>query len=287
MKPNIPGGYILISRRILNSYIMQKPPEYLKVWIYLLSKAHHAEGNNLKRGQGFTSIPELIRMLSYNVGYRIEKPSRKKVWGIIEWLRNPNERDNEGNTIEPMIVTMKVTHGFVYTILNYDAYQDPKNYESNNKSNNEGIAKVQRREQQGNNKYKNDNKNDNNDNKKDYSTFFEEVWSLYPNKKGKGKISDSKRKEVYKLGEEFKRCINRYIDYVEQKKRTDFPELKYQNGSTFFNSGYVDYLDRNYVEEKEISKPISKNKSSGRLDTDHDYDIDEIEKMLLQKSRGG
>lgn len=283
--PKIPGGYILISRKILNSNIMKKPPEYLKVWIYLLSKAYHSEKNNLKRGQGFTSIPELTQMLSYRVGYRVEKPSKKKVWGIIEWLRNPNERDNEGNAIEPMIVTMKATHGFIYTILKYDTYQDPENYEGTSKSNNEGTTKEQRKERQGNNKYKND-KNDKNDKKKIYSAFFEEMWSLYPNKKGKAKISDSKKKEVYKLGEEFKRCINRYIGYVEQKKRTDFPELEYQNGSTFFNSGYVDYLDKNYVEEKKISKPHSKNKSS-RLDTDHNYDMDSIEKMLLQRSRGG
>ena len=72
---------------------------------------------------------------------------------------------------------------------------------------------------------------------------------------------------------------------MEKRKRTDFPELKYQNGSTFFNSGYVDYLDKNYVEEKEISKPINKNKSSSKLELDHDYDMDSIEKMLL--NRGG
>jgi hypothetical protein len=161
-EPSIPGGYILVSRKILDSWIMNKPPEYLKVWIYLLTKAHHAEKNNLKRGQGFTSIPELIEMLSYRVGYRTIKPSKKKVWGIIEWLRNPCEGNYEGSAKEPMIVTMKVTHGFVYTILKYDTYQDPKNYEGNNKGNNEGTTKVTTK---GDNKYKN-YKNDKNDKKK-------------------------------------------------------------------------------------------------------------------------
>ncbi|MDU5081988.1 replication protein [uncultured Tissierella sp.] len=81
-----------------------------------------------------------------------------------------------------------------------------------------------------------------------YSTFFEELWSLYPSKVGKGKISDTRKKELYILGDEFKRCISRYINYVKVEREKGFTDLKYQNGSTFFNSGYVDYLDENYKE---------------------------------------
>lgn len=92
---------------------------------------------------------------------------------------------------------------------------------------------------------------------------FESLWNLYPNKKGKGQVSLAKKKEIYKLGEgEFERCISRYIKYVEQERKKGFVELKYQNGSTFFNSGYVDYLDCNYenkekkvAEKKEQFKP--------------------------------
>lgn len=89
--------------------------------------------------------------------------------------------------------------------------------------------------------------------KEEYNTFFEEVWKLYPSKKGKGQISDTTKKEIYNLGEEFERCISRYIKYVEAERKKGFQELKYQNGSTFFNSGYVDYLDEN-VKEKEKPK---------------------------------
>lgn len=92
--------------------------------------------------------------------------------------------------------------------------------------------------------------------KEEHSTFFEEVWSLYPNKVGKGKISDTKKEEIYKLGDEFKRCISRYIAYVEARRKDDFPELKYQNGSTFFNSGYVDYLDKNYKDDEVKKEPM-------------------------------
>ena len=147
-EPIIKGGCFFVSRKLINSGIMNKPPEYLKVWIYLLSEAFFKDKEGLKRGQGFTSLPDIMDVLTYKVGYRTERPTKKKVFGIIEWLRNPNE----GYTNVPMIVTTKVTHGFIYTIENYDLYQTIENYEGNN----EGTAKEQRRERQGNNTKKND-----------------------------------------------------------------------------------------------------------------------------------
>ena len=76
-----------------------------------------------------------------------------------------------------------------------------------------------------------------------YGDFFEQCWSIYPNKKGKGKISDTKKRKLYeKVGlDQMLRCIERYKAYCEGK---DMQYVMY--GSTFFNSGYVDYLDENY-----------------------------------------
>jgi len=37
----IPGGYILLSRKLIESEIFKKPPLYIKVWNYLLLKAQH------------------------------------------------------------------------------------------------------------------------------------------------------------------------------------------------------------------------------------------------------
>ena len=92
------------------------------------------------------------------------------------------------------------------------------------------------------------NNDSTNNNLTKYSTHFEKLWILYPAKKGKGRISNSRKKELYKLGDEFERCITRYINEVEKKRLNGFKELQYQNGSTFFNSGYIDYLDKNYEE---------------------------------------
>lgn len=73
--------------------------------------------------------------------------------------------------------------------------------------------------------------------------FFKTIWNLYPSKKGIGKISNSKKVELYKLGlVEITSCINAYKKHVEAQRKTGF-DLKYQNGSTFFNSGYKDYIN--------------------------------------------
>ena len=78
--------------------------------------------------------------------------------------------------------------------------------------------------------------------KAEINAFFESIWKLYPNKKGKGQISDAKKKKLYEIGyDEISRAIDRYKDGL---LKDDW--RKPQNGSTFFNSGYVDYLDANY-----------------------------------------
>jgi hypothetical protein len=88
-------------------------------------------------------------------------------------------------------------------------------------------------------------------NKKDIDDFFESCWINYPRKEGKGKISNTKKQEAFELGYQFEICIARY----NAKIKKDKTEPKYiMQGSTFWNSGYVDYLDSSQ-DVKEI-KPI-------------------------------
>lgn len=102
--------------------------------------------------------------------------------------------------------------------------------------------------------------------KADIDNFFNELWSLYPVKKGKGQVSESKRKVLYDIGSgEMHRAIHRYL--TELKK--DSAWRKPQNGSTFFNSGYVDYLDENFVPQQRTLVP-STNKTAQQLDEFYD-----------------
>ena len=158
------NGYILESRPILDSEIWNKPPLYFKVWHYLLMKAQHADYRSLKRGQLFTSIDQIREACSYYIGYRKITPSRKEIFGILDWLRKSGEGNNEGNNEGNMIVTTKVTHGMVISIVNYGVYQDPKSYEGNNVKSTKVTTKEQRKESEGNNKNKKIKKKNKNDN---------------------------------------------------------------------------------------------------------------------------
>lgn len=83
--------------------------------------------------------------------------------------------------------------------------------------------------------------------------LFEKLWKLYPNKRGKGKISDAKKRALLEVGQErMERAIKRYTDEHDAKERSGRFTPNWQHGSTFFTSGYLDYLDENYV-----SSPIS------------------------------
>lgn len=106
------------------------------------------------------------------------------------------------------------------------------------------------------------------DNKELYLKSFEEVWALYPHKKGKGSItkSDSKLKRIHNDKEELIRCVNRYKEYIEYRRNNDFKTIKYMDGSRFFNTDYIDYLDENYQDVKELKeKKIQKPKPFSEL----------------------
>lgn len=73
--------------------------------------------------------------------------------------------------------------------------------------------------------------------------FFERAWQYYPNKRGKGQVSEKSKERLMSYGwDNVKRAIDRYL---EDLKKDEW--RKAQNGSTFFNSGYIDYLDENYA----------------------------------------
>lgn len=125
---------------------------------------------------------------------------------------------------------------------------------------------------------------------KDIDDFFQKMWSQYPNKKGKGQLKESAKKKCFEIGEEFERCIKRYITYVKKRQETDFADLKFQNGSTFFNTGYIDYLDSNF-QEYIPEKPKQKSKTTTFNNyNQRDYDYDELEKKsqeMMRKQAGG
>lgn len=116
-------------------------------------------------------------------------------------------------------------------------------------------------------------KENNNMCKADALALFEQLWKMYPCKKGKGQVSDKDKTKLLEIGlEEMTRAINRYKSELEKDKDWRKP----QNGSTFFHSGYIDYLDANFEESKTQTK-----KSCFNSFKHNEYDFDELEKELL------
>lgn len=109
--------------------------------------------------------------------------------------------------------------------------------------------------------------------------LFESVWKLYPIKKGKGQVSASKKKTLYKIGfDQIKRCVDRYLLDMKTIGR----DQKYwMNGSTFFNSGYVDYLDKNYEPDKRTAASSTQKSNKFNNFDQRQYDYDRLEQMLL------
>ena len=114
--------------------------------------------------------------------------------------------------------------------------------------------------------------------KAEIDAFFDVLWNLYPVKKGKGQVSATARKRLYDIGmDEIQRAIHRYLSELQM----DSDWRKPQNGSTFFNSGYIDYLDANY-EPQVRSQATSKNKTADMLQESYDM-MDEWAKVTEGK----
>ena len=125
-----------------------------------------------------------------------------------------------------------------------------------------GIVKITNQEQWkslSNNNNINNNKNNNiysqnksddnhlvskEDSKKQLELDIEEIRKHYKGTKTKAAAIKKLPKLIKDYGkEQLIRAIERYNKYVDEERRKGFRTLKYKNESTFWNGGFVDYLD--------------------------------------------
>lgn len=255
------AGWIKLHRKIQDCFLWSdKPYDKARAWIDLLLYAMHSDRKMLidgkvvvvKQGSFMTSILRLSDRWGW---------SRKKTTAFIKMLEN-----------EKMVTTEITPKGTTITIVNYEKYQ----VEWTSEETTEDTTQVTTEETQKKNIKNDKNINKNTMCKADALALFEELWKLYPVKKGKGQVSLAAKQRLLKAGhEEMVRAIDRYK--VELEKDRDW--RKPQNGSTFFNSGYIDYLDSNYVPGKNEPK---KSKNSFNDFEQHDYDFERLEKELLK-----
>ena len=137
---NFSSGAFVISRSIFESEIWYKPPEYLKIWLYLIGKANHKgrkyKGYYCDRGQYFCNYRELREQLDYKIGYRNKKYGDFAPKTLMKYLRDTQR-----------ITTTKKPRGILVTIINYDVYQTLDSYEKTSENTSEETMKKPQRNQ--------------------------------------------------------------------------------------------------------------------------------------------
>jgi hypothetical protein len=241
-------GYIGISRGITDHWIY-KDAYHFKIWFEMLYRARYIKEPKT----------------DYVDGYLVTLEYGQFVFGRVSWSNRLKVGEQKLRTLikklsdDQMIEHVKDYPKFtIYLIKNYEKYnhqeflhcgkynhQEPLQNKSLEDDTNQQITSRQPADKPADNQQITTYKESNKDNKKDICAFFESIWNLYPNKKGKGQVSDTQKTKLFEIGlEELSRCIDRYRRSKEDWKA-------WQHGSTFFNSGYVDYLDKNYQEQAE------------------------------------
>ena len=123
------NGYILLGRDTLDTELWNKPPYYMKLWLFFVFKAFFKDKGGLGRGELRTSYDEMERALSYGAGYRREKPGHKEIYKALRFMREGGGETVGSETKEPLIDVRRVNGGIIVRLLNYDKTQDPSEYE--------------------------------------------------------------------------------------------------------------------------------------------------------------
>lgn len=214
-------GFIKLHRKIKDSPLWKDlNSKQRDIFINLLMMANHKGSTwifdgieyKLKPGQMITSLESIKKECAKDVSIQNIRTCLLKL-EKHGFLTNKSTNKNRLITIE-----------------NWELYQISE--------------KKQQANQQATNKQLTTNKNDKKDKNNIYTSQCDELWKLYPNKKGKQEAYKKilKLLEEYSL-EELRRSVKRYSKEVEGKNKQYI-----QHGSTFFNGGYVDYLDENFKE---------------------------------------
>ena len=267
-------GWICLHRKIQDCFIWDSNEKFdsRSAWIDLLLLANHENKNTMfdgkpivvKKGQRITSV----RILSDRWHWSNEK--------TLKYLRMLEQ--------EKMIVRESDNRRTLLTIVNYELYQDIANTEQNTEQNTDRTLTERQSATNNNENNENNNKKHTSEKNELAEQLFEVLWKQYPKKEGKGQVSVAKKIKLLGIGEEqMLRCIDRY------KMAKANTEMRYlMNGSTFFNSGYVDYLEENVVEQKPVSEPKAKEPTAEEPElTDDEYFDKLFEELDKQEQANG
>lgn len=208
-------GWVKLHRKLIKSEVFENE-KLLKVFIWCMIKATRHKHDQFVGAKAVNLLPGQF------------VTGRRKA--AIELGMKESTVNSHLKRLEKMqMITLKTNNAFtIVTIDNYSIYQGE--LESTNKE-------ITENEQQNNTNKKVKKEKNNNI----YAQQVEQLWSLYPNKKGKAQAIAKLPKLIEKHGyETLENCVLAYADECKGK------DTKYiKHGNTFFNGGYLDYLQRN------------------------------------------
>jgi hypothetical protein len=144
MTDQITGGHFKMARKVFDSEIWRKPPQYYRLLSWLIGKAvfqdgYTFKGHVLKRGELITTYGEIADALSYRLNRALIKPTLKEIRLMLSWLQSESMilmKPLTGGTLpnkgRPNDST-RAYIGLLVFIINYDTYQDLKSYKGRHK----------------------------------------------------------------------------------------------------------------------------------------------------------
>lgn len=117
----IEDGYTIWARQTIESNIFfYKSDKWFKIWFYIVNKVFHTEGKLFNRGEALITYEEIMKAT---------KASKQQVKDCIHYLEK-----------EHMIESKQTTRGKIRKVVNYEIYQDGKNYKNTNRPPNRPLA---------------------------------------------------------------------------------------------------------------------------------------------------
>ena len=247
------NGFVKIHRKLIQ-WGWYQDNVVKGVFLHLLLTAAFREtewmGRTIKTGQVITSYGRLAEDLGFGV---------RQIRTAINKLKSTGEITSEA--------TNKYT---IITIVNWDDYQCLDDFATskvtteltNNRQATDNQSTNNRQHLKNIKNIKND-KNNIYMRKNCACEFFDELWKLYPRKKGKNAISKKSLAEINSIG--FDKMAKAIENYKAEISANGTDEQYIMYGSTFFNGGYKDWLTDNEtasnVPQRQgmpITKPMQK-----------------------------
>ncbi len=185
----IDGGCILLSRQIMTSEIWRKPPEWLKIFFYILLKVNH-KNELYPRGSNFFNFSD-------------QKPdgvTLNQIYKFLSWARSEKVQ---------ILATQKSTRGVVIKVNNYDRYQTLDNYYRQDTQQDNGRTAAEQRQDSGRTINKNERMKECNNN----------IISL---KEKKGKTKRIKKEFIPPTLEEIKKYCQERKNNVDAQRFFDY-----------------------------------------------------------------